>query len=108
MRKNVDIEILNCFPTQDGRILLCNVKFESKTLSLVCIYAPNNESQRWFFFEQIENHINMYASNISHLVIAGDFNCCLQDIDRNPPTHLGDTSRNILESMIDKLHVYDV
>ena len=108
IRKNVDIEILNCFPTQDGRILLCNVKFESKTLSLVCIYAPNNESQRRSFFEQIENHINMYASNISHLVIAGDFNCCLQDIDRNPPTHLGDTSRNILESMIDKLHVYDV
>ena len=88
-------------------LLLCNVKVESKTLSCDCINTLNNENQRSFFFEQIENHINLFASNISNLVIGADFNYCLIGMDRyQPPYHLADIS--MFESMMDKIHVYDV
>ena len=72
------------------------------------MYAPNNAYQRQTFFEQIESHINLYALSLNNLIISGDFNCCLNSIDRCPPTHLTDTSRSKLQGLIDKFQVYDI
>ena len=32
--------------------------------------------------------------------IAGDFNCCLLDIDRDPQTHIRDSSRKVLQNFV--------
>ena len=43
-RKNLPVEILNVHKSLDGRKLLNNIKLENDTITLVNIYAPNNET----------------------------------------------------------------
>ena len=40
--------------------------------------------------------------------MAGDFNTCLRDIDRSPPTHLKDPSRKLLKNLIVKFNITDI
>ena len=40
-------------------------------------------------------------------MIAGDFNCCLLDSDRQPPTHLKDKSRKRLTELIEHNSLLD-
>lgn len=55
IRKNLNSEILNIHKSEDGRIVLINVKIEDKILSLINIYAPNNQNERIFFLTSFIN-----------------------------------------------------
>ena len=41
--------------------------------------------------------------NDNNIVIAGDLNCCLQDYDRVPSTHLVDKSRKAFQDTNKKI-----
>ena len=77
-------------------------------MSLINIYAPNSETERKSFFREIELFINTHALNKNNLILGGDFNCCLRDIDRNPPTHLTDGSRNNFKNLLQNHNLFDL
>lgn len=55
IRKKLNSEILNIHKSEDGRIVLINVKIEGKILSLINIYAPNNQNERKMFLTSFIN-----------------------------------------------------
>ena len=103
-----NIEVIDSYPSSDGRSLICNIKIKGIILTLVNIYAPNSECERKSFFTKIESLIDTHALNKNNLILSGDFNCCLRDIDRNPPTHLMDGSRCILKNLLLKNNLIDL
>ena len=46
--------------------------------------------------------------NLSNLILGGDFNCCLTETDRSPPTHLTDGSRKNFRTLLQKLQLFDI
>ena len=78
------------------------------TYTLVSCYAPNQEMNRITFFQTLQTWVNTYASNLNNVIIAGDLNCAIRDMDRVPVTHLADKSRNELRSIISSLNLVDL
>ena len=91
----------------DGRRLLINGSLENEDVSLSCIYAPNNINDRKLFFNRLKRWLNLYAQNKSNLIIGGDFNCCLNEKDRVPNTHLNDKSRKTFHDFINQIGLKD-
>ena len=57
----------------DGRFLLIDLQINSIPFRLINIYAPNNEKDRKYFF----NNISKYLVTSRNLIFGGDFNCIL-------------------------------
>ena len=78
-RKNLPVDIINVHKSVDGRKLLINVKIDQNIITLVNIYAPNNEQHRVDFFKRIQSFINQYSLNTENIIMCGDFNCYLKE-----------------------------
>ena len=96
------------FSTPDGRQMLLNVEIENKPITLANIYAPNEENDRSLFFVNLPKWISQNADDLDNVLLAGDFNCCLNDCDRSTSTHLKIKSRNHMKQLINVLHVKDL
>ena len=57
--KKSKIDILYYFKSLDGRRLLINIKYNDKILTLLNIYAPNNENEKNDFFFHENNHMDL-------------------------------------------------
>ena len=99
--------MLNHHSSFDGRIVLINIELDENVYTVVNIYAPNNEVGRAEFFRKLIKWISQYSDNTNNLIIMGDFNCCLNNTDRTPQTHLKDKSRNTLSKLIQTLNLLD-
>ena len=67
----------------DGRVLSVLVQLGNTTLNIVNVYAPNTVSERKIFLENL--HLYFLSSS---RVIAGDFNCVDNALDRLVVTFL--------------------
>ena len=94
-RKNLPVEILNVHKSLDGRKLLINIKLENDTITLVNIYAPNNEQYRLDFFNRMQSFINQYSLNIENVIVFGDFNCSLSETGDKSVVKLNGIARNL-------------
>ena len=77
----------------DGRKVLVNVKLDqddSKIISFVSVYAPNVPKDRKHFLKNLPKWITCHAVNIDNIILCGDFNCCVNDDDKEPRTHLNE------------------
>ena len=105
-RKYINIEILNINSNENGCMLLINIKMNVEVIN---VYSPNSETDRISFYGTVD-----FSLNINKIVIAGDFNYCLLDTDRQPKTHLKDKSRPCLKellktnSLVDTLHLPNI
>ena len=97
---------MSCNTDSDGRRILLNIEHGGDNLTLVNVYAPNSQSDRKAFFTRCEKWIRRYKSQ-NNLFLGGDMNCCINDCDRVPVTHLKDASRGALKKLVDTLNLYD-
>lgn len=65
-----------------GRLLKVTAKFDAATFVLVNVYAPVMAIERMLFLETLSNTIQNCDPE-HYLLVAGDFNCTINDIDRN-------------------------
>lgn len=77
---NSKIEIINHYKSVDDRRLLISINYNYQKLTLVNVYAPNNEKDRIDFFKRVITWINQNAINLDNVILCGDFNC---QIDTN-------------------------
>ena len=82
------------------RLLLVNIKVNDEIITLVNIYTSNSETDRTSFYGKIDKWITNHSLNVNNIVIA-DFNSCLLDSDRQPPTHLKDKSPKWLTELLE-------
>ena len=107
-RRGLDLEIIDCHKSENGRLLLANSKIAGELITFVCVYAPNQEKPRKDFFNKCIKWIRQYSMNVNSLIIGGDFNCCLRDIDRSSATNMNDSSRNGLFNLMRELSLTDI
>ena len=83
--KAFDHEILSIYTDKEGRKLLINLKHDGQTYSVVNIYAPTEVNHRKDFLSKTKPWIVQHAINTNCLIVCGDFNVSLADIDRKVP-----------------------
>ena len=98
--ENLDYKIKDVHDGGDGRKLLINLTINGSNFTLINLYAPNSEKARIDFYRNVNKWVNSNASDTENYIISGDLNCCLNDNDRKPSTHLRDKSRLELSKFI--------
>ena len=63
-------------PQQYGRLVLITILLNSMKLSLCNIYAPNSQTEQLEFLQELNNCL-INKSELSTLIVGGDWNCTL-------------------------------
>jgi len=69
------------FTDNSGRIVLITLNFNCFKLSLCNIYAPNNQNEQLLFIQELNNCF-IDQSEVTRLIIGGDWNCTLTKEDK--------------------------
>ena len=103
---NFEHEILGVHSSNDGRKLLLNLKHKGQTYCIVNIYAPTDITQRKNFFCELRKWISDKTVNSNAVILCGDFNSTLADIDRKQFSI--DRTRPVFKDLIKYLNIDDV
>ena len=106
--ETLDVELINRHCREDGSFLLLNVKIYDQIFCLVNVYAPNTEKARKDLSIKVKKWIVQFGLTNVNVILGGDLNTCLRDINRCPQTHLKDTSRIKLNDVITDLNLRDI
>lgn len=88
-----------------GRLIKVTAKYERKTLILINVYAPVFAKERMLFLEKLASTLEGCDSDF--LFLAGDFNCTINNLDRNHvEPHMA--SRNKLLRIVETFDLADV
>lgn len=89
----------------DGRFMHIKCNINDKLLNIFNIYAPNIASERYNFFNYVNNKIGL----IEHIIIAGDFNVTLSAIDKYPTkNYIPDKSSAFLKQCMANKRLEDI
>ena len=69
------------FSEKSGRIVLITIVINSLMLSLCNIYAPNNQAEQLEFLQELNNCL-IDKSELTTLIVGGDWNCTLSKHDK--------------------------
>lgn len=87
-----------------GRLVYCDFSFSNVEWRVICIYAPNRESERKDFFESIESYLNCNRV----VIFLGDFNCVCSPEERANQVRFRDSSAFSLSDIIARNTLEDV
>ena len=84
---NFEFKVMRQFSDPEGRFIIIDIKIENKIITLVNIYAPNDDNPA--FFKKVLSHLLPF--DCEEIVLGGDFNLVL-DVQKdkkggNPVTH---------------------
>lgn len=77
----MQIKVENIFRDNSGRIVLITIVHNSVKLSLCNIYAPNSLAEQLEFIQELNNCL-IDKSELSELIVGGDWNCTLSKKDK--------------------------
>lgn len=87
-----------------GRMVLCDFSFSNREWRVICVYAPNRESERRLFFVELSAYLDCERV----IIVLGDFNCVCAPEDRVNRAHLRDQSAFYLNEMVAEKALEDV
>ena len=97
-----------CFSNNSGRIVLINTVLGSQRLSLCNVYAPNNQSNQLEFMQELNNCI-IDKTELTALIVGGDWNCTLSKKDKLGGTAWAPTVyRNLVLTTMDMFDLIDI
>jgi len=70
---NFEFEVMRQFSDPEGRFIIIDIKKENKIITLVNIYAPNDDNPA--FFKKVLSHLLSF--DCEGIVLGGDFNLVL-------------------------------
>ena len=88
---NFQFQIIRQYSDQEGRFNFIDMKMDNKILTLVNIYAPNNDNPT--FFQNLLDHLLSFECE--EIIMGGDFNL-VTDIQREKRGVNATTHRNSL------------
>ena len=103
-----DIKIIDIHRDHEARKLIVNIELNDLNYSLINVYAPsgrNLENSRIDFFKRLNKWINQFSCNPENIILAGDMNCPLLNIDRT--SNIVDKSSVHLNNIIKTNLLYD-
>lgn len=78
IRRSVGIVEEAVYTAASGRFVICDFVYSNIQWRVLCIYAPNRETERKEFFETL----NTYLETERVIILLGDFNCVCVPEDR--------------------------
>ena len=103
-----DSKIKNSLSDNSGRIVLINLILNGLELSLCNIYAPNEQAEQLRFIEELNNHL-IDQSELTTLIIGGDWNCTLTKKDKKGGLPWRPTGfRNLILTTMDIFDLVDI
>ena len=103
IKKECQAQVIQIKTDQEGRILILELKIESKIIVLCNLYAPNRDTPS--FFIGIEKLVSEMSE---HRIIIGDFNLALQSKDRYRFEETKRNSKEALYEIIENLVLTDI
>ena len=105
-RNGLNIQILNTFEIEIGRVLAVHVRIENKEVFIINVYGPNKDDID--IFCKLEAFVKDRSDHL--FIIGGDFNVVLEpNIDKqggNPHTHL--KCRKKIKSILETFQLNDI
>ena len=96
------------FSDKSGRIVLITIVINSLMLSLCNIYAPNNQAEQLEFLQELNNCL-IDKSELTTLIVGGDWNCTLSKNDKIGGKPWKATNyRNLVLTTMDILDLVDI
>ena len=96
------------FSNKTGRIILITVYLNGTKISLCNIYAPNNQSEQLEFIQELNNCI-IDKSELTNIIIGGDWNCTLTKKDKKGGALWKPTPfRNLLLTNMETFDLIDI
>ncbi|CAG2240140.1 unnamed protein product [Mytilus edulis] len=90
---------------EHGRFIHIEFQYNDIVCNIINIYAPNNVHERVEFFSFLQN----YMLNFDNIIIGGDWNTTLSDLDRCTKTgHKVDNAFRKLEHLMNDSDLYDI
>ncbi|KAL9967518.1 hypothetical protein ACROYT_G025762 [Oculina patagonica] len=86
---NFDLQIKKTYTDDSGRLILCDLKTNGKSITLANIYAPNDDDPA--FFKNLFDHLQDFEGE--EIIIGGDFNLVL-DVEKDKKGGLPKTHHN--------------
>lgn len=80
IKKSNNYEVIDFIVDENGRYVFVNIEICNHMLTLVNVYAPNDNRQRNAFYKKVNTLIQ--EKTLGLVVMGGDFNECLKMIDR--------------------------
>ena len=77
---NVELKVAKCITDKNGRYILLGLIVDEFHIVLLNIYAPNDNNQQLTFFRSLQNLLAEFVQE--NIVVAGDFNCALMEMDK--------------------------
>ena len=96
------------YKNNSGRIVLINIILGSKRLSLCNVYAPNNQTYQLEFMQELNNCL-IDKTELTTLIVGGDWNCTLSKKDKLGGTAWARTIyRNLVITSMDMFDLIDI
>ncbi|CAC5397692.1 unnamed protein product [Mytilus coruscus] len=93
------------YSDEKGRFLHVTFLENEKLYNIISLYAPNTVAERTEFFK----FVKLYTENMDNLIIGGDFNTSLSNLDKGGKTkHIVDEPCRKLYQIVNDNNVYDV
>ena len=97
-----------CYSNNSGRIVLITITLGSQKLTLCNIYAPTNRTNQLEFMQELNNCI-IDKTELTKLIVGGDWNCTLSKKDKIGGTAWAPTNyRNMLVTTMDMFDLIDI
>ena len=104
IKKGCDIKVHKVHRDQEGRFIAIEALLEDQNVSIVNIYAPNQDTPS--FFVELEKNIKELTENV---ILLGDFNLALDSkLDRWGTIHNNDKAKGQLEILMSNCSMCDV
>ena len=96
------------FTDKQGRIVLTTIVINSLKLSFCNIYTPNNQTEQLEFLQELNNCLKD-KSELTTLIVGGDWNCTLSKSDKIGGKPWRATNyRNLVLTTMDVLDLIDI
>lgn len=106
VQKNFGFSLINTKPDAEGRVLEVRIKHEDTELTLLNIYAPNQDTPSFFR----EHFRNLTQLNPKEIIVAFDFNLVLDvQMDKEGGRkHTHFNSQKVLKAYMEELNLIDI
>ena len=98
MRPTVKGENISTTCDRNGRVLIVNLTIQDEEFCLANIYAPNDQNLQVDFYTQLTRKLRPHVN--SNLVLGGDFNCPLENIDKKGGKDIS-SRKNVIQSIVE-------
>ena len=105
--KNINFKIESEYFDKDGRMLVLCITYEQIEYCLINVYCPtqDHEKNQLDFLDALQTNIE--ANIDKKIIIGGDFNLCLKEIDKSNPSKRS-KARDKLNNVMDQYDLLDI